>query len=74
MKETHGLTARELHILTLLAEGGTCKEIAKDLSISHKTVEAHTTNLMGKLDIHKRAILVHYAVRHGLVQIPRRGK
>ena len=45
-------------MLKLLAEGNSVKEIAGDLNLSVKTVEAHKFNLMRKLDIHNKAQLV----------------
>lgn len=62
------LTLRERQVVVLVAEGKTCKEIARLLNISFKTVEAHRTRAMKKLDIHETAGLVRYAVRHGLIQ------
>ena len=62
------LTAREQEVMSLLAEGKTVRTVAGDLSLSMKTVEAHKLNLMRKLDIHNRASLVEYAVRHGMLK------
>ena len=62
-----GLTAREQEVVRLLAEGCTVKEVAQDLSLSIKTVEAHKLNLMRKLNIHNRSSLIDYAVREGIV-------
>ncbi len=56
--------------MRLLAEGRTVREVASELSLSVKTVEAHKLNLMRKLDIHNRASLVEYAVEKGLVGVP----
>jgi len=42
----------------MLAEGKSVKEIATNLELSVKTIEAHKFNLMRKLDIHNRAQLV----------------
>jgi two-component system response regulator NreC len=64
---TSPLTAREQEVMTLLAEGRTVREVALELSLSIKTIEAHKLNLMRKLDIHNRASLVDYAVRVGLI-------
>ncbi len=61
------LTAREQEVMRLLAEGRTVREVASELSLSVKTVEAHKLNLMRKLDIHNRASLVEYAMQRGLV-------
>lgn len=59
-----GLTARETEVLRLLTEHLTAREIAHDLGLSIKTVEAHKLNLMRKLGIHDRASLIRYAVAH----------
>ncbi len=64
------LTAREKEILKMLAEGQSAKEIACDLNLSVKTVEAHKFNLMRKLDIHNKAQLVQYAIQKKIIQIP----
>ena len=64
------LTAREQEVVRLLAEGQTVREVAIELSLSIKTIEAHKLNLMRKLDIHNRASLVEYAVRSGIVPVP----
>ncbi len=63
------LTGREREILTLVAEGYTNREIADNLFISVKTVETHKANIMEKLNLHKRAELVRYAIRKGLLQV-----
>jgi DNA-binding NarL/FixJ family response regulator len=61
------LTLREQEVMRLLAEGRTVREVAAELSLSIKTIEAHKLNLMRKLDIHNRSSLVEYAVRAGLI-------
>ena len=61
------LTSREQEVMRLLAEGRTVREVAAELSLSIKTVEAHKLNLMRKLDIHNRASLVEYATQKGLI-------
>ena len=62
------LSPREREVLRLIAEGLAAKEIATQLSISTKTVEAHRTSLMRKLGVRKATELVRYAVRHGLIE------
>ncbi len=64
------LTAREKQILKMLAEGNSVKEIACELNLSVKTVEAHKFNLMRKLDIHNKAQLVQYAIQKKIIKIP----
>ena len=44
------------------------EEVAVELSISTKTVEAHRTSLMRKLGVRKATELVRYALRHGLIE------
>lgn len=63
------LTEREREILKLVAEGYTNREIAESLFISVKTVETHKANIMEKLNLHKRAELVRYAIRKGILQV-----
>jgi two-component system, NarL family, response regulator NreC len=60
------LTRREREILQLIAEGFSNKEIAKQLGISLNTAHHHRINLMQKLDIHKQAELVRYALKEGI--------
>ncbi|HET6948494.1 MAG TPA: response regulator transcription factor [bacterium] len=62
------LTAREREILKLLAEGYTSPEIAELLHLSVKTVSAHRQHIMEKLDLHRPAELIKYAIRKGLVE------
>jgi len=64
------LTSREKEVLKLLAEGSSVKEIAANLNLSVKTVEAHKFNLMRKLDIHNKAQLVQYAIQKKIIRIP----
>lgn len=64
------LTTREREVLKLLAEGNSVKEIACDLSLSVKTIEAHKFNLMRKLDIHNKAQLVQYAIQKKIIKLP----
>jgi two-component system response regulator NreC len=61
------LTDWERHIVKLIAEGLTNKEISDLLCISMKTVEKHRANLMRKLDIHNVATLTALAVEKGLI-------
>ncbi len=61
------LTAREIQVLALVAEGKSTKEIAAILKISYKTADSHRSRIMEKLDVHETASLVRYAIRHGVV-------
>ncbi len=63
----NALTSREREVLQLIAEGLSSKEVATRLSISVRTVESHRSAVMGKLDVHKVAGLVRFAIREGLI-------
>jgi DNA-binding NarL/FixJ family response regulator len=62
------LTEREHEVLRLIGKGMSRADIARALYRSAKTVDAHHTSIMKKLDIHDRADLVRYAIREGLVE------
>jgi two-component system response regulator NreC len=64
------LTPREKEVLKMLAEGNSVKEVACQLNLSVKTVEAHKFNLMRKLDIHNKAQLVQYAIQKKVIKLP----
>lgn len=61
------LTTREREILQMAAEGKTAPEIAKRLSISHRTVELHRSRMMNKLGFHSQTELVRYALKRGIL-------
>jgi RNA polymerase sigma factor (sigma-70 family) len=61
------LTPRELEVLKLVAEGYTNQEIADQMTLSIKTVQAHRANVMEKLDLHDITHLVRFALRCGLI-------
>ncbi|HET8600300.1 MAG TPA: response regulator transcription factor [Segeticoccus sp.] len=60
------LTPRELEVLKLVATGMGYKEIAAELFISHRTVQNHVQNTLGKLQLHNRIELVRFAIAQGL--------
>jgi DNA-binding NarL/FixJ family response regulator len=63
----HGLTARELQVLRLVAAGKTNKTIARELDLSERTVDRHLSNIFGKLDVPSRAAATAYAYQHRLM-------
>ncbi|MHC4116525.1 MAG: response regulator [Planctomycetota bacterium] len=63
------LTGREREVLQLVAEGKTTKEIAVELHVSTKTIEANRRQIMEKLDVHSIAELTKCAVREGLTTL-----
>lgn len=65
------LTSREREVLQLIAEGKTHQEAASLLHISARTVDTHCSNIMKKLDIHESAGLAAYAIKNGIVILPR---
>lgn len=60
------LTERETEVLRLVAKGLSYKQIAARLVISHRTVQNHVQNTLGKLQLHNRVELVRYAIEQGL--------
>ncbi len=58
------LTASELRVLSLIADGKTTREIAQDLFISPRTVETHRNNICQKLDLHGSNALMKFALEH----------
>lgn len=65
--DTHGLTARELEVLRLVASGRTNRAIAGELFLSEKTVDRHVSNIFVKLNVPSRAAATAWAYQHGLV-------
>jgi len=63
------LTAREMEVLQLLAEGKSMKQIALSLSLSIKTIESHRTRIMQKIDVSNIADLTKYAIREGIISL-----
>jgi DNA-binding NarL/FixJ family response regulator len=63
----HGLTARELQVLRLVAAGRTNHAIATDLVLAEKTVDRHVSNIYTKLGVSSRAAATAYAYQHQLL-------
>ena len=61
------LTSRELEVLGLIAHQKTTKEIANELFVSPKTVEAHKSNLFSKTGVKNMAGLMMYAIQQHLI-------
>src|SRR5688572_469857 len=64
------LSDREREVLKLLADGLSLKEIAQLLMLSVKTVDAHKTNMMRKLDLHDRSEVIKYAIQQKVIRLP----
>ena len=63
------LTNRELQILRMIGRGMPRNEIASALHRSPKTVDAHRSSIMDKLNLHDRVELARFAIREGLVEL-----
>lgn len=64
-----GLTAREVEVLKLLAEGLRNKEIGETLHITERTVKNHVAKIITKLNVKSRTEAVSYAVRNKLIEL-----
>jgi DNA-binding NarL/FixJ family response regulator len=60
------LTERETEVLRLVAKGLSYRQIAERLVLSHRTVQNHVQNTLGKLQLHNRVELTRYAIEKGL--------
>ncbi len=61
----HYLTNREEEVLSLLLEGATYKDVARDLFISETTVKTHVNNIFQKLQVKEKTQAVLYAINKG---------
>jgi DNA-binding CsgD family transcriptional regulator len=66
-RDAHGLTARELQVLRLVAAGETNKAIAAELVLSQRTVDRHVSNIYTKLGVSSRAAATAFAYEHRFV-------
>ncbi len=62
------LTARQIEIVRLVANGKIAKEIASELNLSTHTVYTHRKNIMKKLNLNSTSELVIYAVNNGIME------
>ena len=62
-----GLTAREMEVLRLLAQGMTSQQIAERLILSLHTVNAHVRSIYTKLELNSRSALTRYAIEQHLL-------
>lgn len=67
-KDENGLSARELEVLALIAQGKINKDIAKILFISEKTVKNHVSNIFRKIDVSDRTQAAIYAIKHNFIK------
>jgi two-component system, NarL family, response regulator NreC len=67
--ESDGLSEREREVMRRIAKGYRTREIAQDLSLSHKTIEKYRSNLMRKLGLKTATAVAAYAIAHGYLEI-----
>lgn len=63
------LTARELEVLRLIAQGKSNREIAEELILAELTVRTHVSNVLGKLHLASRTQAALYALKEGLASL-----
>jgi DNA-binding NarL/FixJ family response regulator len=72
------LTRREREVVTLVAQGGSNRQIASRLGVTERTARTHVSNILAKLALASRTQLAMWAVREGLVDtagtVPRPGR
>ena len=66
-QNTFGLTARELEVVTLIAQGMTNKDIARECKIAEETVKRHLKNIFDKVGVWNRLELALFAINNHLV-------
>ena len=62
------LSDREYQVMCMMASGKTVTEIADNLSLSVKTISTYRSRILEKMDMKSNAELMHYAIKHGLVE------
>ena len=62
------LSDREFQVLRLIASGKIVSEIAKELSLSVKTISTYRSRILEKMGMKNNAELMHYAMQHQLVE------
>ena len=64
---TDGLTNREVEILRRVTSGLTNRQLAEELGISTRTIDAHLRSVYAKLGVKSRSAATRYAIEHDLV-------
>jgi DNA-binding NarL/FixJ family response regulator len=62
------LSDREFQVLRLIASGKMITDIARELSLSVKTISTYRSRILEKMDMKNNAELMHYAIQHRLVE------
>jgi HD-GYP domain-containing protein (c-di-GMP phosphodiesterase class II) len=66
-EQVAGLTGREIEVLRLVARGLSNRDIARQLTVSQKTVGNHLQNIYSKIEVSTRAAAAYFAMQHHLV-------
>ncbi|HEY6923429.1 MAG TPA: response regulator transcription factor [Steroidobacteraceae bacterium] len=66
--QSDGLTDRERDVMKYIARGRRTREIAQELSLSHKTIEKHRSSLMRKLGLKTATAVVAFAISNGYLE------
>src|SRR5512139_1261788 len=66
-KEEGGLSARQVQILTLVAQGQTYRQVAETIGIAERTVKYHMAEILDRLHLQNRAQVLAYAARKGMI-------
>jgi len=64
------LSDREFQVFQMIARGASVSEIARELSLSVKTISTHKTRIMDKMGLANQAELIRYALEHQLLDEP----
>jgi len=64
------LSDREFQVFQMIARGASVSEIARELSLSVKTISTHKTRIMDKMGLANQAELIRYALEHRLLDEP----
>ena len=68
-RQSDGLSEREREVMKRIAQGHRTREIANELSLSHKTIEKYRSNLMRKLGLKTATAVAAYAISHGYLEV-----
>ena len=64
---TDGLTSREVEIMRRVTSGLTNRQLAEELGISTRTIDAHLRSVYAKLGVKSRSAATRYAIEHQIV-------
>jgi two-component system invasion response regulator UvrY len=64
----NALSDREFEVMCMIATGKTVKQIGEELFLSEKTVSTYRSRILEKMGMKNNAELIHYAIKHGLVE------